>query len=192
MEVCLSQSKHGTDKDLEGHKARYARLLAGAERDPEVKCALALMVIKGEGVEACPSRAFTLYQEAADCGSLSALYNLGCMHLNGTAGKRDFDAAFDLFVRAASLGDGDAMFNLGYMHDRGLGRVCNQFEAFVWYSRAAEAGVGRAQYDLAAVYQHGRGVDIDLEKAKYWYGRAAKSGLARAVRNLEELESLDE
>jgi uncharacterized protein len=187
-----------------GAAEKLADLLKLAEHgDLAAMTEAGLMLAKGAlGLERDRQRAFELYKKAAEAGFRTAQYNLGCMYMDGSAGKRDYQSALHWLSMAGEAGDIDAQFSLATLYQRGLTGQVDAAAARHWYERAARGGSGRAQYDLACIYMHAvngtNGINAggindresaqDRQQAIYWFEQAAASGVSRAREHLQKLQ----
>ena len=60
-------------------------------------------------------RAVKLWTEAAELGSIDALYNLGVVYIDGDAVQGDRAKAVELFTKAAMQGHVECRYNLGWL-----------------------------------------------------------------------------
>ena len=78
------------------------------------------------------SKAFTLFQKAANQGVALAQYNLGLMYYNGRGVIQDDKQAVYWYQKAANQGDASAQLNLGVMYANGRGVIQDDKQAEMW------------------------------------------------------------
>lgn len=127
------------------------------------------------------------YREAADAGSVGAMFRLGIMYARGHGVPQDDREAVRWYRKAAETGDAGANLNLGIMYENGRGVVQNYREAMRHYRAAAEAGLARGMHNLGRMYAEGRSLPQDDRAAVHWYMMAAKNGLDGAMLSLGEM-----
>lgn len=121
-----------------------------------------------------PERAFQLYSEAIDIGSVDALNNLGRLLQKGAEGvPADPAEAKTLYTRAISKGSVSAMNNLGRLLAKGAEGVQAEPEkAKELFQRAIDKGVKNSLVCLARLLVQGApGVEADPEGALLMYTR---------------------
>jgi len=90
----------------------------------------------GDGVSQDYTKAFSLYQKAANAGLAIAKTNLGYMYDNGLGIKKNKLKAISLYKSAATSSDPRGMINLGEMYrtgdhiEKSLSKACH------WYDKA--------------------------------------------------------
>ncbi|MEL7296889.1 MAG: tetratricopeptide repeat protein [Pseudomonadota bacterium] len=87
-----------------------------------------------------PSRAVTLFEQAADAGASDGLVSLGVMHATGDGVEKDVAAAMAYYEQAASLGNAHAMRNLSMMLWHGMDVDKQPRRALLWVEKAAALG----------------------------------------------------
>ena len=130
------------------------------------------------------SRAFKLYQSAAELELPAAMYRLARFYGRGLGTKRDIELASTWYSRASELGHVPSMTALGKMYEFGDGPAQNLAEALRFYRLAGDAGDAQAMTSLGFLFAEGKGVAKSEKRAKHWYGKAAKAGDTRAMFNL--------
>ena len=124
---------------------------------------LALLYLRGQGVDKDSLRAAYWFQRAGNKGNIQALTSLGVMYMTGDGVERDYYQAFELFYRAAKAGSSAAQYNLGRMYAEGIGVSLNYYKAMKWFRMASEQGHSRAQSAKARLLKQGLG----LQKLPY-------------------------
>lgn len=104
---------------------------------------LAMMYLKGRGVEADEKAALRYLQMAVDKGDDKAITRLGIIRYKGEAGKADYAAALKLFSRVSDRSV-LAQYYLGEMYASGSGVKKDYKAAIDWYRKAADGGFNRA------------------------------------------------
>lgn len=122
------------------------------------------------------NQALAYLDEAARCGNVEALLELGLYWRDAGLGLGGDASARAWFRRAAELGHGEAAFHLAECLRWGRGGLREPQEAHRWYLRAAQRGFGPAADWLARAYAEGDGVSADPEEAARWADRAASGG----------------
>ena len=111
------------------------------------------------------NQALAYLDEAARCGNVEALLELGLYWRDAGLGVGGDASARAWFRRAAELGHGEAAFHLAECLRWGRGGLREPQEAHRWYLRAAQRGFGPAAAWLARAYAEGDGVSADPEEA---------------------------
>ena len=156
---------------------------------PCARYTLALLHLKGHGVEKDSDAASRLMRQAADAGLVDAQLNFGFMAAKGDGVAQDDMEAARYFGLAAAQGNGLACFNLSRLYHAGRGFPESKEESSVWLVRAAEAGHAGAQFELGtAALECREGEDEPTAEAfsgaAKWWGLAAAQGHAEAACNL--------
>ena len=87
-----------------------------AKKDPEAIYNLGSKYYHGKlGLQKDVRRAVKLWTEAAELGSIDALYNLGVVYIDGDAVQGDRAKAVELFTKAAMQGHVECRYNLGWL-----------------------------------------------------------------------------
>ena len=113
-------------------------------------------------------------QKEAEGGDVTAVYDLGFWHRNGTKGlAKDDKKAFGWFKKAAGLNFPPALGQCGCYYVNGDGGVeKDKIRGFVMLGQAAALGSEHACYVLGWVYAYGHhGVKKDPAEAAKWYRR---------------------
>ena len=124
----------------------------------------------GIGTEFNKSKAFELYNIAAEKGHITAQYYLGISYQLGEGIDKDEKKAFEIMKNLVEKDEEkenlDAHFQLGYYYDYGIGTEVNKSKAIDLYKVAAKKGDIIAQYILGKCYESGEGsIYKDEEKA---------------------------
>ena len=138
----LAASKLGR---IEEQESKFTELQAKAEGgDLEAQYELAMMYLKGRGIDADESKARRWLQKAADSNDARAITRLGILNYKAEGGNTNYKQALSLFKRVS--GDSVlAQYYLGEMYAEGAG-VKKDYEAAIgWYKKAAEGGFNRAR-----------------------------------------------
>jgi uncharacterized protein len=158
--------------------------------DPRAQYNLAVMYLKGRGVEKDLSRAFELQRRAAEGGLAAAQHGLAIMYYRGEGVERDFEIAARWFRRAAERGFPTSQLNLGVMYFSGQGVERNDAEVVKWITLAAAKGVPEALYRLGRMYEQGTIFMQSDRDAIYWYGKSGERGFADGEKHFRRLTAL--
>lgn len=121
--------------------------------------------------------AYSLFQTAADAGSLQAMYELGIAYFEGRGIGIDYDKAFQWWTKAAQSGDARSQYGLGYLYQQGQGVAQDSTRAAEWYDAASIQGHPKAKVALGRLAMS---VD-DGETAMQHFKVAAELGQAEAL-----------
>ena len=148
---------------------------------PTALNALGIAYLNGLGVAKDSTTAIKLLEEAGECGSANAYYNLGLIMKNAPREKQDFTKALSYFEKGAKSGALNCCYLAGYMYYKGLG--CEQnYKRAVEYFKKDETRISLScQYMLGLCYRNGFGVEIDDQKADEYLQYAAKSNYLFAI-----------
>ncbi len=150
---------------------------------------LALLYLKGKGVEKNEIEAMNWCRKAAEQGDAVAQTNLGWIYRVGKGVKKNDVEAVKWYRKAAEQGNAKAQNDLGVAYIDGKGIKMNETEGVRWLRMAAEQGHAAAQDNLGEIYHYGVcGVEENYEEAAKWYQKAAEQGNEDAIRGLEEMK----
>jgi TPR repeat protein len=124
----------------------------------------------GKGVKQSYEMAKRLFEQAAQQGDVSAMYNLGRLYESGGGVEQSYEKAFEYYEQAAELGLTEAQFNLGNMYYNGYGVVRDIVKAREWWKKAAAQGHQQAIQNLQLWFIF---IAEFLQKNKYNMGYAA-------------------
>lgn len=127
---------------------------------------LGRMYLRGEGVNADPTKAIMWYKLGGEMADPSSLNGLGYMHLKGLGGlKADAAKAAEYFKSAAEQDYGPAQVNLGklFLEQREVAIATQYFEL------AARHGHVEAFYYLAETHNQGLGREPSCGMAAVYY-----------------------
>lgn len=102
----------------------------------------------GYGLQRNPTKAFSLYNKAAETGLVAAQHNIGRAYNFGTGVEQNFAEAERWYRKAAKQGHTDAMFFLGtlYSNEHGMDKSQDSnVTAYAWMHNAAQLGNDTAQ-----------------------------------------------
>ena len=156
---------------------------------------LGMMYYWGKGCQKSYTKAFELFQRAAELGYADAQYMVGWCYQHGEEND-DSKAYLEIcmntfkaiswYEKAANQGHANACFHLGYIYRHGH-KCDNIFNlnkpyvievdynlAFKYFMVAAKKGISNAQQEVGACYEFGFGVSENLSSAIEWYKKAAK------------------
>lgn len=166
------------------------------ERSKDAGCIVAYRFLGviyryGYGVPESGVTAISYFQQAADKGDNSSMYNLGQMYKGGSSDlTRNYDKAYEWFSKAAALDNSNAMAAIGDLYYEGyygtLDDGSRDYEKAKYYYEKAEAkGNGYACSQLVEMYRLGYIQDTDNDKmtmVKAKLEKAAMYGNADSIR----------
>ena len=115
--------------------------LAANKNLPAAQYRLAKLYEAGQGVEADPSMARKLTEQAARAGNRIAMHDLALYYTDGRGGvDKDISKAVGWFNQAAERGVVDSQFNLAVLSESGQGTTLSPDNAYFWYAIAAQQG----------------------------------------------------
>jgi len=130
---------------IEEQEAKFRELQDSASAGKvDAQYELAMMYLKGRGVEADGAKARDWLQKAADSNDSKAITRLGIVNYKGEGGKVDYKRALTLFNRVADKSV-LAQYYLGEMYAGGAGTNRDYVTAISWYKKAADGGFNRAR-----------------------------------------------
>lgn len=143
------------------------------------------------GVEAYQNqdfkRARNFWEDSAESGNLSAIFNLGIVLSKGIGGSADPERAVNLFRRAGDAGLAMGQHNLALAYYTGHGVQKDKQRAKTWWERAARQGHAAAQFNLGALLWNGDEVRKEANEAIKWFRLAAESGDVKAQAFLDTI-----
>ncbi|KAK8836822.1 hypothetical protein M9Y10_037346 [Tritrichomonas musculus] len=171
-------NKAGSEKEEE---ASSLKSLAD-EGDVNAMFNYAVLVEKGDGIDANKEEAIKYYKMAIEKGDASAMNNYANMLYNGDGIDTNKEEAFKYYKMAVDKGDASAMNNYANMLYKGECVEANKEEAFKYYKMAINNGNENAIFNYAVMLEKGCGSHrADKEKAAYFYKLAADNGNVNAM-----------
>lgn len=173
------------DRELVGHAT--TNVVNNNHNNCEQIYKAGLKCYKGDGIEKDYIKAFALFEEAANKGSVEAMNYLGDMYCFGEGVKRDFDKSKEWCRKAALLGDKIAKSKL----ERRFGIKLEDEDAKCINSNKqkdsvdSDGGVQKLKAGLR--YFKGEGVSKDLTKAFGLFQEAANAGNVEAMSYLGDM-----
>ena len=155
---------------------------AAAAQDPDAMYLLARWWEKGFGREKDAERAHTLYEDAAEAGSLPATV----LTADRLFAAKEYTRALPLLEKASGEGDALSSLHLADIYRNGWGVPKDQAEALLYYKTAAGDGNLLSYNRLGTCYENGRGCEPDSLSAFRAYETAAMFGQTNAQFNLGE------
>jgi len=143
------------------------------------------MYCDGLGVKQSYEMAARLYEQAAQQGDVSSMYNLGVLYALGKGVEQSYERAKEYYEPAAHLGHAKAQYTLGNLYYAGQGVTQSYEKAFEYFEQSAHLGYEEGQFNLGGINANGQGVGRDLEKAKEWWTKASAQGHEHAIQNLK-------
>lgn len=149
LEAGLAYYHRGPLQQKENFKKALELFTAAAERgEPEGWKMLGRMFFKGQvNGKKDEFKAWTCFEEAVGCGSLTARYDLALLFYERSS-EADFQKAYRIFLSLAKDGHVPSQFYAGTMLKDGLGAAADIKTAVFWLNKAAKAGYGEASYML--------------------------------------------
>lgn len=116
--------------------------------DVEAALALALMYLKGEGVEANAGESVVWFRTAAMGGNATAMNYYGVQLWKGNGIREDKNQAVKWFQKAADHGDASGAFNMGRALSEGEGVEKDTEEALRYFRLAEKRGHRKAAAEI--------------------------------------------
>ncbi len=162
---------------IEEQEAKFKQLRNSADRgDLEAQYEVAMMYLKGRGVQTDETKGLAYLKKAADKGDAKAITRLGIISYKGEVGKPDYKKAVSL-LNSVSGNSVLAQYYLGEMYAAGAGVKKDYATAIDWYKKAAAGGFNRAS-----------GKIINLEEEQKTEQRR-KLNAAREAQRLQALKA---
>jgi len=158
--------------------------------DPRAQYNLAVMYLKGRGVEKDLARAFELQRRAAEAVLAAAQHGLAIMYYRGEGAERDYKQAAKWFRRAADQGFPTSQLNLGVMYFSGQGVERSDAEVVKWITLAAAKGLPEALFRLGKMYEQGAVFSKSIKDAIYWFGKSGERGHQDGEKEIRRLTAL--
>lgn len=170
--------------------------LMAEKGDAKAQTILGVCYAHGEGVERDPTKALSLFLEAAKQNEPSALANTGECYMYGIGTKKNMKLAISFLSRACDYDIPEALSSLGTIYVTGDGVDANPQKAVTFFSRAAEQNFPEAIANLGRCYFEGVGVDKNMEKAlslfsqAHGYGALSEVALAKIAEKVDDVVRL--
>lgn len=123
---------------------------------------------RGYGTSKDEARGTSLYQQAADLGSLDAMRRLGVYLSSSASNEQDVPRGIALVRKASDAGFPPAQFSLGLLYFGGKHLKQDKILGVEYFHKSAVGGYASAMSALASIYKTGDGVPADLDKAEHW------------------------
>tara|TARA_B100001248_G_scaffold261719_1_gene253884 strand:- start:38886 stop:39578 length:693 start_codon:yes stop_codon:yes gene_type:complete len=136
--------------------------------DAASQVALGVKYHRGEGVKKNDTKAFTLFQEAAQQEDLEGIIYLGKLCREGEGTEKNPERAAQLFKQAADLGDPIGQIYLGELLLKGEGVSKNERQALAHFLKSAKQGQPVAQNYVASLYGQNPETPQDRIEAYAW------------------------
>ena len=117
-------------------------------------------------------KAFNIYLELANNGSIDCQRFIGWMYYTGKGVDKDLRKASDWFSKAADKGDIEAKYGLGKVYISSE----NYSKSLTILLECANQGFPAALYSLGVMYRDGKGVETDRDKAYMYFKNGMKNG----------------
>lgn len=147
-------SKYGVEKNDEKSSFWLEKAKINAEKgvkntNADSHYVLAVLYANGyAGLEKDKDKALSLFQKAAELGSVSAQYIVGNRYMSGTGVTKDIHKAIHWFEKAAHQGNARAQNSLGNIYKTGQGVMPDIEQAFFWYEKARDNGGNSSRADF--------------------------------------------
>ncbi len=129
---------------IDEQESKFDELQTKAEAgNLDAQYELAMMYLKGRGIEADDAKARQWLQRAADKDDSRAITRLGILNYKGEGGGTNYKQALALFKRVSD-NSVLAQYYLGEMYANGSGVEKDYKTAIAWYTKAADGGFNRA------------------------------------------------
>ena len=161
--------------DNKQYKQAYTIWLPLAEQgDPEAQYNIALLYMKGNGVEQSDRIALSWFTRAGEQGMADAQYNAGVLFYSGKGVYPDHKSAMEWWKLSADQGHPNAQNNLAIMHAFAYGTKKDPDKAIALWTLAAKQGHPDAMHSLISAYSGAMpGFEKDMNKAEYWLNKKA-------------------
>lgn len=125
-----------------------------------------------------PQKAIEYYEKSADYGSMTAMYNLGRLYLDGANGSVPINTTkgIDWLSKAAENEYGPAAEEVGDYYYNGQFVEKDLKKARHNYEIAAKEGMTKAMFALGVMNEEGEGGPKLFKAAEYWYKKLDESG----------------
>jgi TPR repeat protein len=128
------------------HAAAYQIWSVLAEGgDPAAQFNIAMMYVRGEGVERDLQQAANWFRKSAEQGRVDAQARLGALYAHGQGVQQDFGEAARWLNKAAEGGDSPSQYDLAVLYANGTGVEQDYSAAYYWFTMAAVGGFSPAQ-----------------------------------------------
>ena len=156
--------------DNKQYERAYKIWLPLAEQgNPEAQYNIALLYMKGNGVELNERTALSWFTRAGEQGMADAQYNAGVMFYGGKGTYPDKTSAIEWWQLSASQGHPNAQNNLAIMYAYAFGTKKDPEKAIALWTAAAKQGHPDAMHSLISAYSGLiTGFTKDMNKAEYW------------------------
>ena len=123
------------------------------------------------------TKAYELYNKAAELGSTDAMLQLGLLLREGNeVVARNDKASTQWFMKLADKGEAAGLHNVGVAYYKGLGVELDKEKAYHYFLQSAEKGLLQSQVLVAGLLHNGDGVNKDLVASFRWMLKAAEQG----------------
>jgi TPR repeat protein len=133
-----------------------------------------------------------LNEKAVAQGDPSAMYDLALLYELGQGVVQSDEKAVELCAMAAEQGHARAICSLGGMYRDGKGVTQSFKKAAELFTMAAEKGYVNAMNCLGVLYIQGQGVAQSNALTREWWTKAADEGSEEAIKNLKQLDRVEE
>ena len=154
-----------------------------AKKDRNIAFEQALDYTYGYTVDTDIDKAIDLYQQAADAGDSTSLYNIGFLIGMNSPVKRSVEEN-EYYKKSAEMGNVYAQTVLSYNYSLGSGVEMDKEKAFYWETQAALNGNLDSIKNVASSYYSGIGISKNYDEAIKWYQKAVDMGDKESIYSL--------
>ena len=123
------------------------------------------------------TKAYELYNKAAELGSTDAMLQLGLLLREGNeVVSRNDKASTQWFMKLAEKGEAAGLHNVGVAYYKGLGVELDKKKAYHYFLQSAEKCLLQSQVLVSGLLYNGDGVNKDLAASFQWMLKAAEQG----------------
>jgi hypothetical protein len=160
-------------------------------RSPKAYLELALHFFKGQLVEVDFQRAYQLFHQAHQGGSIEGTD--WYVYLSLMDVKNRYNPNLVVWsLQNVEQGSGFAHSNLGYAYEHGLAGLPRNEQRAIWhFQMGSEAKNPQAQNNYGVCLQFGKGLNKDIAKAIHYFQLAAEQGFGLAMSNLAGLYRME-
>ena len=170
------------------HKWCYKKMIASSLSDEQKNnCSLCRTQYPASDKEAVKQ-----LRRWVEKGKAWAQLMLGNKYRHGLGVERSYQQAAEQYELAARQGHTTAQYTLGIMYHHGQGVDQSYERAAEYYEAAATQGDAGAQYNLGCLYGNGHCVEQSIETAREWWVKAAEQGEQSAIKELQDLDKIEE
>jgi len=154
---------------------------------------LAIIYLKGEGVQQSISTAKTFLEQGSLLNHNKSIYLLGKLYITKKSPYFNDKLAFNTFLKAANNGYAPAQNRIGEFLAAGIAVEKDYKLAIKYFEYASKQGYEDAHCNLAFMYANGKGVFPNFGRAHQFAKKGVKKGNKRCIKvwqtyNLEKYD----